>query len=155
MSQIRGNKVQDVLILTGNDLSLKDLIEVSQLTSPKVCIDDKSMNKMAQNRQFVEKVADRGDHVYGLTTGVGVRKNRMIDDDIMDKYNEQMLVDHAVGQGHALPMKILNASTILLLNSLAAGRTSVRPVVAEHIIKQLNTGNMYCIDIKQEFNSYK
>ena len=84
MSQIKENKVQDVLILTGNDLSLKDLIEVSLQTSPKVCIDDKSMNKMTQSRQFVEKVADRGDHVYGLTTGVGVRKNRMIDDDIMD-----------------------------------------------------------------------
>ena len=103
---------------------------------------------MTQNRQFVEKLADRGDHVYGLTTGVGVRKNRMIDDDIMDKYNEQMLVDHAVGQGHAFTQKILNASTILLLNSLAAGRTSVRPVVAEHIIKQLNIGNIYCVEIK-------
>ena len=141
MSLIKGNKRNDVLLLTGFDLNLKDLIEVSQQTYPKVCIADKSLNKMTQNREFVEKVANRGDHVYGLTTGVGVRKNRIIGKNIMDKYNEQMLRDHAVGQGPPLPHRVLNASTILLLNSLAAGRTGVRPIVAKHIIKQLGNGN--------------
>ena len=142
MSEKEGNKFQSVLILTGSDLRLKDLIEVSRQSHPKVCIDEESLNKMRTNRQFVEKVADRGDQVYGLTTGVGVRKNRIIDADVMDKYNEQMLRDHATGQGPNLSQKILNASTILLLNSLAAGRTGVRPIVAKHIIKQLGQGNI-------------
>ena len=129
-----------VLLLTGSDLSLKDLIEMARQTHPKVRIDEEAFNKMSQNRQFVEKVADRGDHVYGLTTGVGVRKNRIIESYVMDQYNEKMLRDHATGQGRELSHELLNASTILLLNSLAAGRTSVRPVVAKYIEKQLCEG---------------
>ena len=52
---------QDVLLLTGSTLSLKELIEAARKTHPKVRIDDEAFNKMSQSRQFVEKLADRGD----------------------------------------------------------------------------------------------
>ena len=131
---------QDVLLLTGSNLRLKELIEAARQTHPKVRIDDEAFNKMSQSRQFVEKLADRGDPVYGLTTGVGVRKKRTIEADVMDKYNEQMLRDHATGQGPQLSHELVHASTILLLNTLAAGHTTVRPAVARYIEKQLCEG---------------
>ena len=98
---------------------------------------------MSRNRKFAEKLAHRGDQVYGLTTGVGVRKNRLIPEKEMDAYNEKMLRDHATGQGDMLPYYIVHASTILLLNSLAAGRSNVRPEVAKLLLENLRQGRHY------------
>ena len=96
---------------------------------------------MTRNRQFVENLAARGHQVYGLTTGVGVRKNRLIPASKMADYNKRILRDHATGQGNKLPTDVVYVSTIWLLNTLAAGRFNVRPEVAIHISKKLSQGN--------------
>ena len=132
----------DELILTGNDLTLAKLVQTAKQVYPKVRISDASIVAMYKNREFAEDLADKGVPVYGLTTGVGVRKNRIIPSDVMDDYNYKMLQDHATGQGASLPNEIVHASTILLLNSLAMGRSNVRPSVARHITKKLCQGNI-------------
>ena len=132
----------DELILTGNDLTVAKLVQTAQQVYPKVRISDASIVSMYKNRKFAEDLADKGVPVYGLTTGVGVRKNRLIPSDVMDDYNYKMLQDHATGQGASLPNEIVHASTILLLNSLAMGRSNVRPSVAQHITQKLCQGNI-------------
>ena len=132
----------DELVLTGMSLTLKDLVHASRQSNPNVRISADCYEKMTTSRNFAEKLADRGDLVYGLTTGVGVRKNRLISADKMDKYNQKMLRDHATGQGKNIPYDIINASTIILLNTIAAGRSMVRPEIARHIEKQLCKGNL-------------
>ena len=131
----------DTLILTGHNLTIPELVQASRQFSPKVRISDESIARMSRNRAFAEKLALRGDHVYGLTTGVGVRKNRLIPASEMAYYNTRMLRDHATGQGNKLPTDVVYASTIVLLNTLAAGRSNVRPEVATHIVKKLCQGS--------------
>ena len=135
--------LNDELILTGTDLTLNELVHTSRQLNPRVKINNDCFSKMSENRKFAEKLANRGDQVYGLTTGVGVRKNRLIPDKEMAAYNEKMLRDHATGQGDILPYHIVHASTILLLNTLAAARSNVRPEVAKHLLENLRQGRHY------------
>ena len=133
---------QETLVLTGHDLTIGILVRAARQPHMRVVLCDEAITSMTKNRAFAERIAARGDHVYGLTTGVGVRKARYISPSEMAVFNKRMLRDHATGQGPELPEEVVRASTIVLLNSLAAGRTNVRPKVAIHIAERLSKGNI-------------
>ena len=125
------------MILMGHDLTIPDLVHVSRQLPPNIRFSDASINRMARNRAFAETIADRGDQVYGLTTGVGVRKKRIIPAKEMALYNKRMLRDHATGHGKRLPAYLVHASTIVLLKTLTARRSNVRPKIGIHVANQL------------------
>jgi histidine ammonia-lyase len=128
-----------VLLLNGYDLSLPNLVAAARAPGP-VGLHVDALERMRVNRLFAERIAERGDDVYGLTTGVGVRKNRAVSADEMRQFNARMVREHATGQGPALPADVVRATTILLLNQLAAGRSNVRPEIAELIAQRLTDG---------------
>ena len=128
-----------MLTLTGHDLSVPQLVEAARRPGP-VGVHIDAIERMRANRAFVERIAERGDPVYGLTTGVGVRKTRAIDADAMRDFNRRMVREHATGQGPSLPPDVVRATAILLLNQLAAGRSNVRPEIAEAIAERLTAG---------------
>ena len=128
-----------MLTLTGHDLSLPNLVEAARRPGP-VGVHADALERMRVNRAFAERIAERGDPVYGLTTGVGVRKNRTVDADAMRAFNRRVVREHATGQGPSLPPDVVRATAILLLNQLAAGRSNVRPEVAETIAERLSDG---------------
>ena len=128
-----------MLTLTGQDLSLPILVEAARAPGP-IGVHGEALERMRVNRAFAERIAARGDDVYGLTTGVGVRKNRTVSADDLRAFNQRLLREHATGQGPALPPDVVRATAILLLNQLAAGRSNVRPELAEHIAQRLSDG---------------
>ena len=128
-----------MLTLTGYDLSLPNLVEAARAPGP-VGLHVDALERMLVNRAFAERIAARGDDVYGLTTGVGVRKERSISPADMQRFNARLLREHATGQGPALPADVVRGTAILLLNQLAAGRSNVRPQIAELIAQRLTDG---------------
>ena len=128
-----------MLTLTGHDLSLPLLVEAARRPGP-VGVHVDALERMRENRAFAERIAERGDAVYGLTTGVGIRKERTVDADAMREFNRRLMREHATGQGQALPADVVRAAGILLLNQLAAGRSNARPEVAERIAERLSAG---------------
>lgn len=128
-----------VLTLTGHDLSLPNFVAAARTPGP-VALDGDALERMRVNRAFAEHIAARGDDVYGLTTGVGVRKNRTVSPTEMRLFNARLVREHATGQGPALPADVVRGTAILLLNQLAAGRSNVRPEIAEQIAQRLSEG---------------
>ena len=57
-----------VLTLTGYDLSLPNLVEAARAPGP-VGLHVDALERMRVNRLFAERIAERGDDVYGLTRG--------------------------------------------------------------------------------------
>jgi len=96
-----------------------------------------SYERMRVNRAFAEKLADRGDVVYGLSTGVGVRKKTAVDRKHMVQFQERMVLEHATGQGKAMDPVVVRASAVCLLNSICAGRTNIRPAIARRLSERL------------------
>ena len=127
------------LTLTGFDLTITDLVTAARSTG-LITLSPDSLDRIRENRAFAERVAARGDDVYGLTTGVGVRAKRRIDPAEMVRFNQRLLREHATGQGPALPADVARAAAIHLLNMLAAGRTNVRLGIALLLAERLSLG---------------
>ncbi|MFM7692779.1 MAG: aromatic amino acid lyase, partial [Actinomycetota bacterium] len=63
------------IVLTGSDLDLAALVRAAREPG-RVELGPGVVERMAENRAFAERIAERGDGVYGLTRGVGSRKDR-------------------------------------------------------------------------------
>jgi histidine ammonia-lyase len=61
---------RDALILTGNDLTLEDVIAVAR-HARRVALAPEAIGRMAAGRRVVEDHLAAGKAVYGLTTGLG------------------------------------------------------------------------------------
>ena len=76
----------------------------------------------------VDRVIADGRSAYGVTTGVGVRKTFPI---VEAKSHDRLLVlQHVIAQGATAPHDVTRATALRLVNALAAGTTSARPVLA-------------------------
>jgi hypothetical protein len=127
------------LVLTGNDLTITSLVEAAR-TECGVRVSVDSMTKMQANRAFAERIAARGDDVYGLTTGVGMRKKRKISDSAMVQFNARMIQEHATGQGYvcydAITHFISQFSTVHVLygTSIQWSKQNTNILYTHHII---------------------
>lgn len=127
------------IVLSGSDLDIDALVCAAREPG-RVELAPGVAERMAANRAFAERIAARGDGVYGLTRGVGARKERGVAADAAAAFNRRLLREHATGQGPALPDDEVRAAALCLLNQLAAGRSNVRPEVAQVIAERLGAG---------------
>lgn len=126
------------IVLTGSDLDLAALVRAAREPG-RVELGPGVVERMAENRAFAEGIAARGDGVYGLTRGVGSRKDRDVAVAEAAAFNRRLLRGHATGQGPALPDDEVRAAALCLLNQLAAGRTHARPEIAVAIAERLSS----------------
>ena len=127
------------VVLTGADLTLDEVVRVAR-GHEEVALDAESRARMQRARAVADEALARGDVVYGLTTGVGVRKRaRVAAAEILD-FNRRLILDHRVGQGQEASEDVVRATILRLANGLAKGVTAARPEVAERVIDSLNNG---------------
>ncbi len=96
--------------------------------------------RMAEARALVEQVLARGDRVYGLTTGVGMRKRFGVALEEQTSFNRMLVRNHRTGQGPPLAAEVVRAAMLRLANALASGAPGVRPGLAERLVRALNDG---------------
>jgi histidine ammonia-lyase len=126
------------IVLSGSDLDLASLVRAAREPG-RVELAPGVVERMAANRAFAERVAARGDGVYGLTRGVGARRERDVAAAEAAAFNRRLLREHATGQGPTLPEEEVRAAALCLLNQLAAGRANARPGVAQAIAERLGS----------------
>src|SRR5581483_11026731 len=95
--------------------------------------------RVRHGRAIVEAAVD-GEPVYGLTTGVGVRKRTRVDAGELAEFNRRLILDHRVGQGEAAPPDVVRAQLLLVANAFARGESGVRVELLEHLVAQVNSG---------------
>src|SRR5262249_27084091 len=95
---------------------------------------------MRATRVIVESALERGDTVYGFTTGVGAKKNASVAAADIAEHNRMLILNHRVGQGPMLPGDVVRAALLRLTNNLATGAPGVRPELAQALIAALNDG---------------
>ncbi len=93
---------------------------------------------MQATRGVVDRSLARGDSVYGLTTGVGAKKNASIEASAIDEHNRLLVLNHRVGQGPALAADVARGALLRLANHLASGEPGARPELAQALVAALN-----------------
>ena len=123
--------------LTGESLTLDEVVRVARDGVP-VEVTAQARDRMRARRAIVEEVAAAGTPTYGVTTGVGMRRDAAVSADDARAFNRSAISGHLVGLGPPAPDDVVRAALLRLANGLVAGYQGVRPEVADALVSTLN-----------------
>ena len=126
------------LTISGKQLKVDDVVAVANGRS--VQLDPAALPAIQRSRQAVEELVARGEVVYGITTGFGRFKDKIISADEVRQLQVNLVRSHAVGVGPDLPERVVRAMLLVRANTLALGYSGVRPAVIQLLLDMLNRG---------------
>ncbi len=126
-------------MLDGKPLSIDQVVYVAR-NGGTIKVDPSVTKRMAPARRVVEEAVQRGDVVYGITTGFGALANVRIEADALEELQHSIVRSHAAGTGAPMPDDVVRGMMLLRARTLAAGHTGARPVLVERIVELLNAG---------------
>ncbi len=132
------------LLISGNELEVDDVVAVAE-NGRAVALSPSALPKIEQARAAVERFVAEGRVVYGITTGFGRFKDKIITPDQVKQLQVNLVRSHAVGVGTELPQAVVRAMLLVRANTLAKGHSGVRPEVIYLLIEALNRGVHPCI----------
>jgi histidine ammonia-lyase len=130
-------KAKPALEIDGTRLTLAQLRSFES-RRPRVTLAPAAKRRMQASRDAVQRAIERGDVSYGINTGFGAFANRVIPAAKTRKLQLNLIRSHACGTGRPLPAPIVRRMLLLKANSLAAGHSGARPLVAEMLLSLLN-----------------
>jgi histidine ammonia-lyase len=131
------------LLISGQNLKVDDVVSVAN--GREVLLDPNVIPKVERSRAAVEDFVARGVVAYGITTGFGRFKDKIIDADQTRQLQQNLVRSHAVGVGPALSEEIVRAMLLVRANTLALGYSGVRPAIIQLLVHMLNQGVHPCI----------
>ncbi|MEM7335692.1 MAG: histidine ammonia-lyase [Chloroflexota bacterium] len=131
------------LTISGNELKVDDVVAVAngRLTQ----LDPLAIPAIERSRTAVDKLVSDGQIAYGITTGFGRFKDKLISPDEVKALQLNLVRSHAVGVGPLLNEQIVRSMLLVRANTLAKGFSGVRLAVLELLIEMLNRGVHPCI----------
>lgn len=127
------------VVLGAQPLSPADLVAVARHGAP-VVIDDAALDRVAQTRHVIDGLAADPHPHYGVSTGFGALATTFIAPDRRLQLQASLIRSHAAGTGAEIAREVTRGLQLLRLQTLASGRTGVRPVVVETYTAMLNAG---------------
>jgi histidine ammonia-lyase len=125
------------VVLDGASLTVEEVVRVAR-GGEQAELAPEARERMAAARAVVERALGRGDVVYGLTTGVGVRKRVRVPREELEDFNRRLILNHLVATGPEAPEDVVRATMLRLANGFALGVSGVRPELAERLVAALN-----------------
>jgi len=127
----------ETVVLDAGPLPLEAVEAVARGGAP-VALHPAAARALAAARQFVDRLAEGAEPIYGITTGVGRLKDTLIPAADRQALQRNLVLSHAGGVGPPLPEPEVRAILLLLAASLARGASGVRPETVEVVIGCLN-----------------
>lgn len=129
----------DVIVLDGQSLKIEDVIDVA-FHNAKVEISPEAAARVERAAQAVQTLIDRGEIVYGVTTGFGAFKDRIIPPEEVEQLQRNIIMSHAVGTGPLFDIPTRRAIMLIRANTLARGHSGIRLNTLQLLIDMLNSG---------------
>ena len=127
------------LLIDGTSLTVADVLDVAEGRRP-VRLAPEARDRMRGTRDIVERLAARGEAVYGVTTGFGKLSDIAIPADQLAQLQVNLVRSHAAGVGPRLPEREVRAMMLLRANTIAKGFSGARPELAELLCAMLDAG---------------
>jgi histidine ammonia-lyase len=124
------------IVLAGSALTIEQVVAAAR-GAERVELAAAARERMERARAVADQQV-AGAPVYGLSTGVGVRKRAQIDAAEQSAFNARLILNHLVGQGPVASEEIVRATMVVLANVLARGVTAAGPELAERVVDALN-----------------
>jgi histidine ammonia-lyase len=130
------------IVLNGEDLTFEQVTAVAYGSpgSPRVSLADNAKANVLRSAAAVDTLLDRGEIAYGITTGFGAFKDKIISRDEVEELQRNIVVSHAVGVGKPFDVPTVRAIMLIRANTLARGFSGIRLETLELILQFLNLG---------------
>lgn len=130
------------LVLDGESLTFEQVVEVAygSPNNPKIVIAESAKIKVNRASEAVDKLLERGEIAYGITTGFGALKDKIIPRNEVEKLQRNILISHAAGVGEPFDVPTVRAIMLIRANTLARGYSGIRLETLELLIEFLNLG---------------
>lgn len=132
----------DTITLNGENLTINQVVAVAngQPDQPKVVLSDEAKRQVNRAAAAVEQLLARGEIAYGITTGFGAFKERLIPLEQVTELQRNILISHAVGVGNPFDTPTTRAIMLIRANTLARGYSGIRLATLQLLLDMLNAG---------------
>src|ERR1700730_3843433 len=124
------------IVLDGESLTRADVVAVARkgaLVDPS----EAALERVRAAGATVEAALAADEPVYGLTTGVGVRKRVRLEGAELALFHRRFLDEHRVAQGAALSHDVVRAALVCVVNGLLRGYSGGRPTLVARRVDAL------------------
>ncbi|MCA2960652.1 MAG: histidine ammonia-lyase [Silvanigrellales bacterium] len=115
---------QEAVVLTGEDLSLKDFICIARHGVP-VELGNAALVGVRRARECIERRLASGEIFYGINTGFGALADVHIPSDKVTPLQLNLIRSHACGVGEPLPAEVVRGVLALRIQTMLRGNSGV------------------------------
>lgn len=123
--------------IDGNNLTLEEFIRVTR-NNKKVKLTSLAEEKINKSREFVDKLVEEDQVVYGITTGFGKFSDVVIEEEDTRDLQRNLIVSHACGVGNPFEEEVVRGIILLRINALARGNSGARLSTINTLVDMLN-----------------
>lgn len=130
------------IILDGESLTFEQVVAVAdgKPNAPRVVLSETAKKNVTRSANAVQLLLERGEIAYGITTGFGAFKDKIISREAVEILQRNIIVSHAVGVGDPFDVRTTRAIMLIRANTLARGFSGIRLETLELLIEFLNRG---------------
>lgn len=130
------------IVLDGDSLTFEQVLAVAygEPGEPAVALADKAKANVQRAADAVDTLIERGEIAYGITTGFGAFKDKIISVEEVEELQRNIVVSHAVGVGDPFDTPTVRAIMLIRANTLARGFSGIRLETLQLILDCLNQG---------------
>ena len=130
------------IVLDGKSLTSSQVLQVAfgKPEQTDVVLSFEAERNVKRSAKAVEKLLERGEIAYGITTGFGAFKNKIISLEEVGRLQKNIVMSHAVGVGKHFDIPTTRAIMLIRANTLASGYSGIRLETLELLLSFLNIG---------------
>lgn len=128
--------------LDGEHLTFEQVLAVAfgEAGRPAVRLSAPARAAVERAAAAVRGLCERGEVAYGITTGFGAFKDRIISPEHVEELQRNILLSHAAGVGDPLDEPATRALMLIRANTLARGHSGIRPETLDLLLAMINAG---------------
>lgn len=132
----------ETITIDGKSLTIDQVVAVAegQPGAPQVVLNEEAKRQVNRSARAVNQLLERGEIAYGITTGFGAFKDRLIPPDQVEELQRNIIISHAVGVGQPYDIPTTRASMLIRANTLARGYSGIRLSTLQLLLDMLNAG---------------
>lgn len=132
----------ETLYLNGENLRIREVVKIARSVpgEVRVALAEEAITRVQRCREAVETLVAEGRVAYGITTGFGAFKDKVIASDQLDTLQRNLVLSHAVGVGAPFGLDETRAIMLIRANQLAKGFSGIRLEVVELLLACLERG---------------
>lgn len=139
---------KDTFISDGFNLTLYELVRIarapqdpaSRAPALRVELSEDATGRVRASRAIVDSIVARGELVYGITTGFGAFKDRVIPPEELAQLQVNLVLSHCVGVGALLAREVVRAMLLSRAHTLSLGYSGIGLETLQLIYSMLNAG---------------